>query len=111
MPAPVAPRLVRGGTLPCGAADGDHEPPAPRGARPTDEAGRGLRVACTLARERGTSRTTAGRSVWCEVTAPPPSAGPGGTTVPLAGGRRRRNRCGAVPAGAGCGGTRHTVAR
>jgi anti-sigma regulatory factor (Ser/Thr protein kinase) len=67
---PVALRLVRGDTLLCEVEDDDHELPALRPAGPADEAGRGLRVVSTLAREWGTSRTTSGKTVWFELTLP-----------------------------------------
>ncbi|MDT0405648.1 SpoIIE family protein phosphatase [Streptomyces edwardsiae] len=67
---PVALRLVRGDTLLCEVEDDDHELPTLLNARPTDEFGRGLRVVSTLAREWGTSRTAAGKSVWFELTLP-----------------------------------------
>ncbi|MEU7472737.1 SpoIIE family protein phosphatase [Streptomyces sp. NPDC044984] len=67
---PVALRLVRGDTLLCEVEDDDHELPTLLDARPADEFGRGLRVVSTLAREWGTSRTTAGKSVWFELTLP-----------------------------------------
>ncbi|MFI2378519.1 SpoIIE family protein phosphatase [Streptomyces sp. NPDC018964] len=67
---PVALRLVRGDTLLCEVEDDDHELPTLLDARPTDEFGRGLRVVSTLARQWGTSRTTAGKSVWFELTLP-----------------------------------------
>ncbi len=63
-------RLVRGDTLLCEVDDEDHELPVLRGAGPGDEAGRGLRVVSTLAREWGTSRTAAGKTVWFELTLP-----------------------------------------
>jgi hypothetical protein len=50
--------------------DDDHELPTLLSAGPDDEAGRGLRVVSTLAREWGTSRTAAGKSVWFELTLP-----------------------------------------
>ncbi|MER5434503.1 SpoIIE family protein phosphatase [Streptomyces sp. NPDC002588] len=67
---PVALRLVRGDTLLCEVDDDDHELPTLLSAGPADEAGRGLRVVSTLAREWGTSRTAAGKSVWFELTLP-----------------------------------------
>lgn len=67
---PVALRLVRGDTLLCEVEDDDHELPALTDARPMDEAGRGLRVVSALARAWGASRTTAGKSVWFELTLP-----------------------------------------
>ncbi|MGY3205220.1 SpoIIE family protein phosphatase [Streptomyces sp. TE5632] len=67
---PVALRLVHGDTLLCEVEDDDHELPTLLDAEPTDEAGRGLRVVSTLAREWGTSRTTFGKTVWFELTLP-----------------------------------------
>ncbi|CAM5334822.1 hypothetical protein GCM10010261_17570 [Streptomyces pilosus] len=67
---PVALRLVRGDTLLCEVEDDDHELPTLLNARPADEAGRGLRVVSTLAHAWGTSRTTAGKSVWFELALP-----------------------------------------
>ncbi len=67
---PVELRLVRGDTLLCEVDDDDHELPTLLSAGPTDEAGRGLRVVSTLAREWGTSRTKAGKTVWFELTLP-----------------------------------------
>ncbi|GAB2714272.1 ATP-binding SpoIIE family protein phosphatase [Streptomyces bullii] len=67
---PVELRLVRGDTLLCEVDDDDHELPTLLNAGPADEAGRGLRVVSGLAREWGTSRTKAGKSVWCELTLP-----------------------------------------
>ncbi|MEU1513465.1 SpoIIE family protein phosphatase [Streptomyces sp. NPDC005811] len=67
---PVAVRLVRGETLLCEVDDDDHDLPTLLSAGPEDEAGRGLRVVSTLAREWGTSRTGAGKSVWFELTLP-----------------------------------------
>jgi len=63
-------RLVRGDTLVCEVADGDPTLPNLLSAGPADEFGRGLRVVSTLAREWGTSRTTAGKTVWFELTLP-----------------------------------------
>ena len=63
-------RLVRGDTLLCEVADGDHTLPNLLSAGPTDEFGRGLRVVSTLAREWGTSRTSAGKTVWFELSLP-----------------------------------------
>ncbi|MFJ8793417.1 SpoIIE family protein phosphatase [Streptomyces sp. NPDC102462] len=65
---PVQLRLVRGATLLCEVDDDDHTLPTLLNAGPDDEAGRGLRVVSTLAREWGTSRTTAGKTVWFELT-------------------------------------------
>ncbi|MFJ4622090.1 SpoIIE family protein phosphatase [Streptomyces sp. NPDC088812] len=67
---PVALRLVRGDTLLCEVDDDDHELPTLLSAGPGDEAGRGLRVVSTLAREWGTSRTADGKSVRFELTLP-----------------------------------------
>jgi serine phosphatase RsbU (regulator of sigma subunit)/anti-sigma regulatory factor (Ser/Thr protein kinase) len=65
---PVQLRLVRGDTLLCEVDDDDHTLPTLRSAGPGDESGRGLRVVSTLAREWGTSRTNAGKTVWFELT-------------------------------------------
>ena len=62
-------RLIRGETLLCEVDDDDHTLPTLLSAEPGDEAGRGLRVVSTLAREWGTSRTAAGKTVWFELTA------------------------------------------
>ncbi|MFJ8629721.1 SpoIIE family protein phosphatase [Streptomyces sp. NPDC093568] len=67
---PVELRLVRGDTLLCEVDDDDHELPTLLSAGPQDEAGRGLRVVSTLAREWGTSRRNAGKTVWFELTLP-----------------------------------------
>lgn len=67
---PVTLRLVRGDALLCEVDDDDHEMPTLLSAGPDDEVGRGLRVVSTLAREWGTSRTAAGKSVWFELTLP-----------------------------------------
>ncbi|WP_330465361.1 SpoIIE family protein phosphatase [Streptomyces longwoodensis] len=67
---PVEVRLVRGDTLLCEVDDDDHELPTLRNAGPEAEAGRGLRVVSALAREWGTSRTGAGKTVWFELTLP-----------------------------------------
>ncbi|MFF5138331.1 SpoIIE family protein phosphatase [Streptomyces sp. NPDC013157] len=66
---PVQLRLIRGETLLCEVDDDDHTLPTLLGTDPGAEAGRGLRVVATLAREWGTSRTTAGKTVWFELTA------------------------------------------
>ncbi|MFJ9558774.1 SpoIIE family protein phosphatase [Streptomyces fuscichromogenes] len=66
---PVQLRLIRGETLLCEVDDDDHTLPTLLGADPGAEAGRGLRVVSTLAREWGTSRTSAGKTVWFELTA------------------------------------------
>ncbi|MGW0840646.1 SpoIIE family protein phosphatase [Streptomyces sp. NPDC002787] len=63
-------RLVRGDTLQCEVYDDDPTLPTLLSTSPTDEFGRGLRVLTTLAREWGTSRTGAGKTVWCELTLP-----------------------------------------
>lgn len=65
---PVLLRLVRGETLLCEVEDDDHTLPTLLSARPDADAGRGLRVVSTLAREWGTSRTAAGKTVWFELT-------------------------------------------
>jgi serine phosphatase RsbU (regulator of sigma subunit) len=67
---PVEVRLVRGDTLLCEVDDDDHELPVLRNAGPEAAAGRGLRVVSALAREWGTSRTGAGKTVWFELTLP-----------------------------------------
>ncbi|MEW1778785.1 SpoIIE family protein phosphatase [Streptomyces sp. NPDC086777] len=67
---PVQLRLIRGETLLCEVDDDDHTLPTLLGVDPAAEAGRGLRVVSTLAREWGTSRTSAGKTVWFELTAP-----------------------------------------
>ncbi|WP_128434219.1 ATP-binding SpoIIE family protein phosphatase [Streptomyces cyaneus] len=67
---PVELRLVRGDTLLCEVDDDDHELPTLLNAGPGDESGRGLCVVSTLAREWGTSRTSAGKTVWFELTLP-----------------------------------------
>ncbi|MFF4211649.1 SpoIIE family protein phosphatase [Streptomyces sp. NPDC001796] len=67
---PVELRLVRGDTLLCEVDDDDHTLPTLLSAGPGDESGRGLRVVSTLAREWGTSRTSAGKTVWFELTLP-----------------------------------------
>ncbi|GAB2888472.1 SpoIIE family protein phosphatase [Streptomyces deserti] len=67
---PVVLRLVRGDALLCEVDDDDHELPTLLSAGPGDEAGRGLRVVSTLAREWGASRTKTGKSVWFELTLP-----------------------------------------
>ncbi|WP_328874842.1 SpoIIE family protein phosphatase [Streptomyces sp. NBC_00287] len=67
---PVELRLVRGDTLLCEVDDDDHELPTLMNAGPGDELGRGLRLVSTLAREWGTSRTSAGKTVWFELTLP-----------------------------------------
>ncbi|MFF5476559.1 SpoIIE family protein phosphatase [Streptomyces sp. NPDC012935] len=67
---PVELRLVRGETLLCEVGDDDHDLPTLLSAGPDDETGRGLRVVSMLAREWGTSRTSAGKAVWFELTLP-----------------------------------------
>ncbi|MGI5379316.1 SpoIIE family protein phosphatase [Streptomyces sp. CA-251387] len=67
---PVELRLVRGDSLLCEVDDDDHDLPTLLNAGPGDEHGRGLRVVSTLAREWGTSRTSAGKTVWFELTLP-----------------------------------------
>ncbi|MGY5115765.1 ATP-binding SpoIIE family protein phosphatase [Streptomyces sp. 900105755] len=67
---PVQLRLIRGETLLCEVDDDDHTLPTLLGVDPAAETGRGLRVVSTLAREWGTSRTAAGKTVWFELTAP-----------------------------------------
>ncbi|MDQ1035144.1 serine phosphatase RsbU (regulator of sigma subunit)/anti-sigma regulatory factor (Ser/Thr protein kinase) [Streptomyces sp. V3I8] len=67
---PVDLRLVRGDTLLCEVGDDDHTLPTLLSAGPLDDAGRGLRVVSTLAREWGTSRTDSGKTVWFELTVP-----------------------------------------
>ncbi|MFI5673868.1 ATP-binding SpoIIE family protein phosphatase [Streptomyces cellulosae] len=67
---PVDLRLVRGDTLLCEVDDDDHDLPTLLNTGPGDEIGRGLRVVSTLAREWGTSRTKAGKTVWFELTLP-----------------------------------------
>ncbi|HEY8985068.1 MAG TPA: SpoIIE family protein phosphatase [Streptomyces sp.] len=67
---PVVLRLVRGETLLCEVDDAGHDLPTFLDAGGLDEAGRGLRVVSTLAREWGASRSGAGKSVWFEVTLP-----------------------------------------
>jgi len=67
---PVELRLVRGDTLLCEVDDDDHDLPTLRSAGPEEEFGRGLRVVSALAREWGTSRTKAGKTVWFELTLP-----------------------------------------
>ncbi|MFI6250761.1 SpoIIE family protein phosphatase [Streptomyces sp. NPDC051016] len=65
---PVQLRLIRGETLLCEVDDDDHILPTLLGTDPGAETGRGLRVVSTLAREWGTSRTSAGKTVWFELT-------------------------------------------
>ncbi|MEV0907745.1 SpoIIE family protein phosphatase [Streptomyces hokutonensis] len=63
-------RLVRGDTLLCEVDDDDPTLPTLLGAGPDAEFGRGLHVVGVLAREWGASRTTAGKTVWFELTLP-----------------------------------------
>ncbi|WP_369216251.1 ATP-binding SpoIIE family protein phosphatase [Streptomyces flavofungini] len=63
-------RLVRAGALLVEVEDDDHTLPTLLSAGPTDESGRGLRVISALAREWGTSRTDAGKTVWFELALP-----------------------------------------
>ncbi|MFG2946879.1 SpoIIE family protein phosphatase [Streptomyces adustus] len=67
---PVVLRLVHGETLLCEVDDDDHDLPTLLSAGPDDERGRGLRVVSALAREWGTSRRGAGKTVWFELTLP-----------------------------------------
>ncbi|MEU5316584.1 SpoIIE family protein phosphatase [Streptomyces sp. NPDC021056] len=67
---PLQLRLVRGDTLLCEVDDDDHDLPTLLSVGPEDEFGRGLRIVSTLAREWGTSRTKAGKTVWFELTLP-----------------------------------------
>ncbi|MDH6624602.1 serine phosphatase RsbU (regulator of sigma subunit)/anti-sigma regulatory factor (Ser/Thr protein kinase) [Streptomyces sp. LBL] len=67
---PVELRLVRGDTLLCEVDDDDHDLPTLLDTGPGDEIGRGLRLVSTLAREWGTSRTKAGKTVWFELRLP-----------------------------------------
>ncbi|MFS8201329.1 SpoIIE family protein phosphatase [Streptomyces sp. CWNU-52B] len=67
---PIDLRLVRGDTLLCEVDDDDHTLPTLLSAGPLDESGRGMRVVSTLAREWGSSRTAAGKTVWFELTVP-----------------------------------------
>ncbi|MER6995686.1 SpoIIE family protein phosphatase [Streptomyces sp. NPDC000410] len=60
-------RLVRTDALLCEVTDDGHTLPALRAAGPDDESGRGLSVVSALAREWGTSRSGAGKSVWFEL--------------------------------------------
>ncbi|MFH8607471.1 SpoIIE family protein phosphatase [Streptomyces sp. NPDC018029] len=63
-------RLVRSGALVCEVEDDDQTLPTLLSAGPGDEFGRGLRVVSSLAAEWGTSRTRAGKTVWCELPLP-----------------------------------------
>ncbi|MGW7239464.1 ATP-binding SpoIIE family protein phosphatase [Streptomyces sp. NPDC054804] len=65
---PVQLRLIRGETLLCEVDDDDHTLPTLLSVEPGAGSGRGLRVVSTLAREWGTSRTSAGKTVWFELT-------------------------------------------
>ncbi|MER5601266.1 SpoIIE family protein phosphatase [Streptomyces sp. NPDC002265] len=67
---PVVLRLVYGESLLCEVDDDDHDLPSLLSAGPDDERGRGLRVVSALAREWGTSRRGAGKTVWFELTLP-----------------------------------------
>ncbi|MEU9184285.1 SpoIIE family protein phosphatase [Streptomyces sp. NPDC048484] len=67
---PIDLRLVRGDTLLCEVDDDDHTLPTLLSAGPLDDAGRGMRLVSTLAREWGTSRTNSGKTVWFELTVP-----------------------------------------
>ncbi|MET9517559.1 SpoIIE family protein phosphatase [Streptomyces sp. NPDC002994] len=61
-------RLVRGDGLLCEVTDDDgHALPALTSAGPDDEAGRGLAVVNSVAREWGASRTGEGKTVWFEL--------------------------------------------
>ncbi|MEV5981149.1 SpoIIE family protein phosphatase [Streptomyces sp. NPDC052114] len=63
-------RLVRSGTLLCEVEDDDPTLPTLLGAGGGDEFGRGMRVVSSLAKEWGTSRTRAGKTVWFELALP-----------------------------------------
>jgi anti-sigma regulatory factor (Ser/Thr protein kinase) len=63
-------RLVRGDALLCEVDDEDATLPTLLSTGATDEFGRGLRVVSRLAREWGSSRTTAGKTVWFEMALP-----------------------------------------
>ncbi|WP_409234217.1 SpoIIE family protein phosphatase [Streptomyces sp. PA5.6] len=63
-------RMVRSGVLVCEVEDEDQTLPTLLSAGPADEFGRGLRVVSGLAKEWGTSRTRAGKTVWCELALP-----------------------------------------
>ncbi|MFD6437372.1 SpoIIE family protein phosphatase [Streptomyces venezuelae] len=63
-------RMVRSGVLVCEVEDEDQTLPTLLSADPGDEFGRGLRVVSGLAKEWGTSRTRAGKTVWCELALP-----------------------------------------
>ncbi|MBT2487286.1 SpoIIE family protein phosphatase [Streptomyces sp. ISL-96] len=61
-------RLVRGDGLLCEVTDDDgHALPALTSAGPDDEAGRGLAVVDSVAREWGANRTGEGKTVWFEL--------------------------------------------
>jgi anti-sigma regulatory factor (Ser/Thr protein kinase) len=61
-------RLVRGDGLLCEVTDDDgHALPALTSAGPDDEAGRGLAVVSSVAREWGANRTGEGKTVWFEL--------------------------------------------
>ncbi|MGW2227663.1 SpoIIE family protein phosphatase [Streptomyces formicae] len=63
-------RLVRSAVLMCEVEDDDHALPTLMSAGGGDEFGRGLRVVSALAKEWGTSRTNAGKTVWFELPLP-----------------------------------------
>ncbi|MFJ2768843.1 SpoIIE family protein phosphatase [Streptomyces sp. NPDC087300] len=63
-------RLVRSAVLMCEVEDDDHTLPTLLSAGGADEFGRGLRVVSALAKEWGTSRTNAGKTVWFELALP-----------------------------------------
>ncbi|MER7347434.1 SpoIIE family protein phosphatase [Streptomyces aurantiacus] len=63
-------RLVRSGRLLCEVEDDDAALPTLLSAGPGDEFGRGLRIVTSLAAEWGTSRTSAGKTVWFELPLP-----------------------------------------
>ncbi|MER5302339.1 SpoIIE family protein phosphatase [Streptomyces lasiicapitis] len=63
-------RLVRSGRLLCEVEDDDATLPTLLSAGPGDEFGRGLRIVTSLAKEWGTSRTSAGKTVWFELPLP-----------------------------------------
>ncbi|GGR98451.1 hypothetical protein GCM10010252_41490 [Streptomyces aureoverticillatus] len=63
-------RLVRSGRLLCEVEDDDATLPTLLSAGAGDEFGRGLRIVTGLAAEWGTSRTSAGKTVWFELSLP-----------------------------------------
>ncbi|MFD9908335.1 SpoIIE family protein phosphatase [Streptomyces sp. NPDC059063] len=63
-------RLVRAGRVLCEVEDDDATLPMLLSAGPADEFGRGLRIVAALAKEWGTSRTSAGKTVWFELEPP-----------------------------------------